>query len=296
MEPGEKIRRNTQNRSYQTGIVLNIAFVIVEFIFGGIADSMALITDAVHNMTDVLSLIISLVAFYLLKKKPTELHTYGFYNTTIMSSLINSIILFISLGAVIWESLIRLTTQAQQGAPVGWLVSVVALSGVIVNGLTAFLMNGSHELNARGNFWHFFGDTLISVAVFAAGLIISVTGWKWLDPVVSIAAAVFILIESWSVLSESFEMSTNAVPRRLKSREVEKYLLGINQVKAINDLHIWPLSTTETALSAHLEIDKSADYFKTLDIITEGLKQKFQIGHVTVQLETCDKKHCEADI
>lgn len=284
------------SRKYQIGITLNIVFIIVEFIFGGVANSIALVTDAVHNMADVLSLVISLIAIYLMNKKPTKRHTYGFYNTTIMSAMINSVILFVSLGIVIWESIVRLSTQPAGFQPVGWLVAVVALSGVVINGLTAVLMNGSKELNDRSNFWHFFGDTLLSVAVFAAGLIISLTDWDWLDPTISIIAALFILFESWSVLKESFEMSTNAVPQRLESADIEGYLLGFAHVVAINDLHIWPLSTTETALSAHIEIDQKADYFKTLDQITNGVEEKFQIGHVTVQLETCDKEHCETKI
>ncbi|MBN7273990.1 cation diffusion facilitator family transporter [Ligilactobacillus pobuzihii] len=294
-EQGTEEKKLTSKR-YQIGIIINIAFIIAEFSFGAIASSIALVTDAVHNMADVLSLVISLTAIYLMKKKPTKRHTYGFYNTTIMSAMINSIILFVSLGIVIWESVVRLTTQTTQSQPVGWLVAVVALSGVLINGLTAVLMNDSKELNDRSNFWHFFGDTLLSVAVFVAGLIISLTNWNWLDPVISIIAASFILVESWNVLKESFEMSTNAVPRRLESGNIERYLLGFSQVEAINDLHIWPLSTTETALSAHIEIAEDVDYFKTLDQITNGIKQKYEIGHVTVQLETCDKKHCEAKI
>ena len=291
-------QHHTKNNSkkYQIGILINLVFIVIEFIFAGIANSMALVTDAVHNLADVLSLVISLIAIYLLQKKPTKRHTYGFYNTTIMSALVNSLILFISLAAVIWESVLRLTTQSNSDHPMGWLVAVVALSGVLINGLTAVLMNGSQELNDRANFWHFFGDTLLSVAVFVAGLVISLTQWGWLDPVISIVAAAFILYESWNVLKESFEMSTNAVPRGLESSAIEKYLLSFKQVKAINDLHIWPLSTTETALTAHLEIDAQADYFETLDQITTGISQEFAIGHVTIQLETCDKQHCEAKI
>lgn len=296
MNETEMGKSKLSNKKYQIGILLNLAFIVVEFVFGGIASSMALITDAVHNLADVLSLVISLIAIYLMKKKPTKRHTYGFYNTTIMSALVNSIILFVSLAAVIWESLIRLTTQSGSNQPVGWLVAVVALSGVVINGLTALLMNGSRELNDRSNFWHFLGDTLLSVAVFVAGLIISFTSWNWLDPVISITAACFILYESWNVLKEAFEMSTNAVPRRFESDEIERYLLAVPEVKAINDLHIWALSTTETALTAHIEIEEQADYFKTQELITKGIEDKFQIGHVTVQLETYDKEHCEVKI
>lgn len=296
MNETEMGKSKLSNKKYKIGILLNLAFIVVEFVFGGIASSMALITDAVHNLADVLSLVISLIAIYLMKKKPTKRHTYGFYNTTIMSALVNSIILFVSLAAVIWESLIRLTTQSGSNQPVGWLVAVVALSGVLINGLTALLMNDSRELNDRSNFWHFLGDTLLSVAVFVAGLIISFTSWNWLDPVISIAAACFILYESWNVLKEAFEMSTNAVPRRFESDEIERYLLAVPEVKAINDLHIWALSTTETALTAHIEIEEQADYFKTQELITKGIEDKFQIGHVTVQLETYDKEHCEVKI
>lgn len=292
----EQHHTKLNNKKYQIGILINLVFIVAEFIFAGIANSMALVTDAVHNLADVLSLVISLIAIYLLKKKPTKRHTYGFYNATIMSALVNSLILFLSLAAVIWESVLRLLTPSASAQPIGWLVAVVALSGVLINGLTALLMNGSQELNDRANFWHFFGDTLLSVAVFVAGIVISLTKWSWLDPVISIVAAAFILYESWNVLKEAFEMSTNAVPRGLESSAIEKYLLSFKQVKAINDLHIWPLSTTETALSAHLEVDEQADYFQTLDQITTGISAEFAIGHVTIQLETCDKEHCEAKI
>ncbi|GBG93731.1 cation transporter [Ligilactobacillus salitolerans] len=284
------------SRRYWVGIILNIIFIVIEFVFGGVANSIALVTDAVHNLADVLSLVLSLFALYLMSKKPTKRHTYGFYNTTIMSALTNSIILFVSLTAVIWESIVRLMHETSGAQPVGWLVALVAFGGVLINGLTSYLMKGSMELNDRSNFWHFFGDTLLSLAVVITGLIISFTGWRWLDPVVSILAAIFILYESWSVLSESLAMATNAVPRGIESSAVEKYLLKIPQVKAINDLHIWPLSTTQTALSAHLEISRDCDYFKTLDAVTNGLEHDFKIEHVTIQLETCDKEHCEADI
>lgn len=295
MEEKRKLNSNLQNRSNVIGTIINTVFIAFEFFCGFLANSMALIADAVHNLGDVLSLVISMLAVFLLTKKPTKRHTYGFYNTTILSASVNSLILAAGLAIVIWESLMRLFTN-DQTETVSWIVAGTAFLGILINGLTAYLMRSNADLNERANFWHFFGDTLVSVSVLVAAIIIYFTGWYWIDPIISILASIFILFESWSVFCESFELVTNAVPRDIEEREVESYLLSLPKVDKINDMHIWPLSTTDTALSAHLEVTDFDDCMNIVDRATNGLRKKFHIDHITIQLDTSKKKHNESQI
>ncbi|MDN6899991.1 cation transporter [Oenococcus sicerae] len=293
----ENIAQDPRNRKkYWLGISINLIFIIFEVACGLFASSLALVTDAVHNLGDVLGLVISLVAVILLKRKPTKHHTYGFYNTTILAAFINSLILVASLTLIIWESILRLLHPESHVN--GGIVAVVALIGVVINGLTAYIFqSGAHgELNERANYWHFVGDALISLCVVIAGVAINFTGWEMIDPLVSILAAVFILRESWNVFISSFDLVTNGVPDGVDEIEVEKYLLSLPEIDKINDMHIWALSTTEIAISAHLQCDQPGDYMKIIDSATEGLRKNFHIDHVTLQLETCNKKHKESTI
>lgn len=296
MDQESFFQRGKSNNKYWFGISINLLFIVFEVICGVFAGSLALVTDAIHNLGDVLGLVIAFVAVILIKRKPTKHHTYGFYNTTILAAFTNSLILVASLAIVIWEAFLRLMNPEDHVD--GWIVVIVALTGVAINGLTAYIFHrgSKRDLNEKANYWHFFADALISLCVVFAGFIINFTNWVILDPLVSIFAAVFILFESWRVLCHAFSLVTNGVPDNISENEVEKYLLSFPEIEKINDVHIWALSTTEVAISAHLQCNRPADYMKILDDATDGLRKKFDIDHVTLQLETSDKKHRESKI
>ncbi|MFT9267405.1 cation diffusion facilitator family transporter [Oenococcus sp.] len=287
---------SSSDHKYWLGISINLIFIIFEILCGAFANSLALVTDAIHNLGDVLGLVIALVAVVLLKRKPTKRHTYGFYNTTILAAFINSLILVASLSIVIWEALLRFIHPENHID--GMLVAIVALIGVFVNGFTAYIFQAgaSKDLNEKANYWHFLADALISLCVVVSGLLIVWTGWRVIDPIVSIVAAIFVLRESWRIFHDSFDLITNGVPEGIEEEEVEKYLLSFPNIEKINDMHIWALSTTEIALSAHLQCEDPQRYVEILDAATDGLRKKFAIDHVTLQLETKQKTHIESDI
>lgn len=275
-------------RAFAIGTVLNLGFVIGEVVFGLRAHSLALIADAGHNLGDVLGLLLAWGATVLAQRRATVRHTYGFRRSTILAALANGIILLIATGGIAWEAIQRLSHPMPVA---GTTVIGVAAGGIVINGLTAFLfMAGrSGDLNIRGAFLHMAADAVVAAGVVIAGTMILYTGWTWLDPVASLGIGVVIIIGTWTLLCDSMNLALDAVPEGIRLIDVETYLTGLPGVAHIHDLHIWGMSTTETALTAHLVIPDgptSADAF--LVQTATQLHDQFGIEHTTVQVETGD--------
>ncbi len=271
-------------RAFAIGIILNIIYVAVELGFGLLINSMALIADAGHNFSDVLGLILAWGAAYLAETAATEKRTYGFGKSTILAALFNAILLMIAVGAITIEAVRKfISPEPIQGN----VMMIVAGIGVVINAATAFLfMKGRKaDLNIKGAFLHMAADAAVSVGVVAAGFIILSTGWLWVDPAISLVIVIVITIGTWGLLKDSFHLSMDAVPKEINLNEVGKYLEQITGVKEVHDLHIWAMSTTEIALTAHLVIpgETKDDHF--LKKICGDLHSKFGIVHSTIQIE-----------
>ncbi len=282
------------NRAFAIGIVLNLGFVGIEVFYGVIAGSLALIADAGHNLTDVLSLIIAWVASYLAKRKPTERLTYGLRRATILSPLFSAILLLMAMGAMAWEAVVRLTEPAEIQ---GGTMIIVAFIGVIINAATAmlFMKDQKRDLNIKGAYIHMLADAAVSIGVVLAGVGIMLTGKAWLDPVISLIIVIIIIHGTWSLLTDSLQLAVDAVPGNINPAEVRKYLLSLPGVTSLHDLHIWGMSTTESALTAHLVVmDKKTDD-EFLHRITRELHQNYGIGHSTIQFENGNcRSQCES--
>jgi len=275
---------NNYNRSFAIGILLNIIFVIIEVGYGLAADSLALIADAGHNLSDVMSLILAWGASYLATKHPTRKRTYGLRKLTIMASLVSAVLLLVALGGIAWESVERLSSPS----PVdGIIIIIVAAVGVVINTATAllFVKGQKHDLNIRAAYLHMAADAAISLGVVVAGFAIMLTGWLWLDPVISLFIVVVILISTWELLKDSIDLSIDAVPQEINVPELQEYLKGLKSVSDIHDLHIWALSTTETALTVHLMSSNDSVDNSFLQEIQEHLHHHFHIAHATIQIE-----------
>jgi cobalt-zinc-cadmium efflux system protein len=272
------------NRIFAIGVALNLVYVIVQVGFGVFAHSLALLADAGHNLGDVLGLAIAWGASYLAKLPATRHRTYGWRRTSIMAALFNAVFLLVAVGAITWEALRRLD---RGGAVDSSTVMWVAAAGVILNGITAWLFMSGREadLNIRGAFLHMSADAAISAGVVLAGLAIRFTGWMWLDPVTSIAINVIIVIGTWSLLRESFNLVTDAVPEKVDCKAVGEYLAQLPAVTAVHDLHIWAMSTTEIALTAHLVMPAGAAGDLFLRDVCDKLHHDFGIEHSTIQIE-----------
>jgi len=264
--------------------------VIGQVVFGLLAGSLALIADAGHNLGDVLGLVLAWVAAILGRRPPTARRTYGFGRSSILAALTNAVVLLIGVGAIVLEAIRRFfNPEPVAGLTVMW----VALAAILVNGFTAYLFMRGREsdVNIRGAFLHMASDALVSFAVVVAAPLIHFTGWTWLDPAISLVIAAVITIGTWNLLRESFDLAMDTVPEGVDRSAVEAYLAALPGVSGVHDLHIWGLSTTETALTAHLvrpgaDID---DHF--LHEVCETLRHRFRIGHATVQVETGDPAH-----
>lgn len=272
------------NAAFIIGIFLNSIYVIVEAIFGFIYNSIGLLSDAGHNLSDVASLIIAMVAFRLMTRKPDSHHTYGYKKFTIQASLINALLLYAAVGAILVESIGKLVHPAEvDGGAIAWVAAI----GVIVNGVTAwlFIKDQSRDMNIKGAFLHMAADTLVSVGVAVSGIVIHFTGWYLLDPIVGIVIAMIIAWSTKGLLVESIRMSIDAVPRSIDMEGLEKALTAVDGVKSIHHLHVWALSTTENALTVHAVI---ADASMLNDVIDSVRKQakRFGISHATVECET----------
>ncbi len=270
-------------RAFAIGVALNLAFVGIEVAFGVISGSMALVADAGHNLSDVLGLLLSWGAMRLAKRQPTERRTYGLRGSTILASLVNAVLLLVVTGGIAWESVRRLTATPEVDHRI---MIGVALAGVVVNGASALLlMRGQEDLNVKSAFLHLVSDALLSLGVAVAGVVMLFTHWAWLDPVVSIALALVILVTTWGLLRRSLDLALHAVPEGIEPRAVRAYLTSLDRVEGVHDLHIWAMSTTETALTAHLVMSGDADSSAVLRVASRELRVRFRIHHATLQVE-----------
>ncbi len=279
------------SRSFAIGVALNIIFVIIEASYGIIADSLALIADAGHNLSDVVSLLLAWGASHLASKNPTEKRTYGFRRVTILASLTSAILLLVALGSIAWEAFGRLSHPQ----PVeGLTIIIVAGIGVVINSATAmlFISGQKHDLNIKGAYLHMAADAGVSLGVVVAGIAILLTGWLWLDPVISLLIVIVILVGTWNLLQDSIDLSIDAIPKGIDLAEIKNYLTRIDNVSKIHDLHIWALSTTETALTVHLVTTKDSVDNLFLKEVQEHLHDNFGINHATIQVETEEEENC----
>jgi cobalt-zinc-cadmium efflux system protein len=282
-------------RAFGIGIALNTAFVIIEGVFGFLSGSLALIADAGHNLSDVLGLLLAWGAERLGRRAPTERRTYGWGKSSVLAALTNAVILLIAVGAIGLEAIRRLIDPPQVA---GITVIVVAAIGLAINTFTALLfVRGRHQdLNIRGAFLHMAADAGVSAGVVVAGLFIYFTGALWLDPIVSLIVAGAILASTWQLLRDSFNLALDAVPAGYEPTAIRQYLESLEGVTAVHDLHIWGLSTTETALTAHLVKPDPARDDAILAEASQGLHDRFGIEHVTLQYErTPAREECPTE-
>jgi cobalt-zinc-cadmium efflux system protein len=275
----------TYNRAFLIGTSLNIGFVLVEAWFGAIAHSLALLADAGHNLSDVLGLLLAWAASYLVQRPPNRKYTYGLRRTSILSALLNAILLLLAMGGIAWEAIRRLSDPSPiAGVTVIWVAGI----GVVINTITALLFMSGRErdLNIRGAFLHMAADALVSVGVVLAGIAILLTGWLWFDPVISLIIVVVIVFGTWNLFREALELILDGVPKQIEPIAVRTFLDELPGVTRVHDLHIWAMSTTETALTAHLVIPEGCVSDRFLADTSEALHTHFGIDHSTLQIET----------
>lgn len=281
-------------RAFAIGTALNIGFVVVEAVYGILAGSMALLADAGHNLSDVLGLVIAWGAASMAKRSPTARYTYGLRSSSILAAFLNALLLLVAITVIAVEAIRRFS----EPAPVaGTTVMVVAAIGIVVNGVTAWLFASGRkgDLNVRGAFLHMAADAAVSAGVVVAGFIISRTGWSWLDPVTSLVIVAVIAVGTWGLLRDSVNRSLQATPPGLDRDEVADFLRQRPGVTAIHDLHVWPLSTTETALTVHLLIPGGYPGDPYTAELASSLHDRFGIDHATVQIETDPGTPCRLE-
>ncbi len=274
-------------RAFAIGVALNLAFVGVEAGFGLWSDSLSLLADAGHNFSDVLGLLAAWWAVNLARRLPSLRFTYGLRASTIVAAFANAMLLVVAVGGISWEALRRLVDPV----PVGELTMIsVALVGVVINVITAIMLSRGRQddMNMRGAYLHMVADAAVSVGVVVAGIGIILTGWLWLDPAVSLVIAVVILAGTLGLFRESLRLSLHAVPVGIDAAEVMAYLQQLPGVRDVHDLHVWGMSTTETALTAHLVMDGGHPGDEFLRRVAGELEVRFRIGHPTLQIEVAD--------
>ena len=280
---------------YLIGIGLNLAFIVGEMIFAKLAGSTALFADALHSVSDVASLILSWLAVLVFGLKATRRRTYGFHNTTILASAVNAILLLIAVGIIWFEAIVKLINVKSHVD--GDIIIWVALVGIVINFLSAYFFAKSgqqeHDLNAKEAYIHLLADAGVSVGVVVSGVLIAFTGWNWIDPIVSVIIGIVIVVSSWDVFKQSLNLLLNGVPAGIDEAGIETYLANHPAVKSVHDLHIWGISTTEAALTAHLGVQESFND-ADLDEITETLKHEFGIAHTTIQTELHTEVNCNS--
>lgn len=274
-------------RAFAIGIVLNSAFVLIEATYGILSGSMALVADAGHNLSDVLSLAIAWGASVLTARPPSARFTYGFKSSSILAALINAALLLLALGAILVETIRRLVEPAPV---VAGQVIVIAAIGIVINTVTAllFMRGRAHDLNIRGAYLHMAADAAVSAGVVVAGVLMALTGAWWIDPVTSLIIVGVIAIGTWGLLKDALKLGLHGVPASVDAHRVEHYLASLPGVSAVHDLHIWPMSTTETAMTAHLVIPAGHPGDGFLNALAHTLAHDFSICHPTVQIETND--------
>ncbi|MDD3211490.1 cation diffusion facilitator family transporter [Bacteroides graminisolvens] len=282
------------NKSFLIGIGLNIAFVIAEFSIGIYYNSLGLISDAGHNLSDVASLILAMLAFRLAQIAPNGKYTYGYKKSTVLVSLLNAIILLIAVGVILGESLGKLfNPQAVEGVAIAWTAGV----GVFINGITAwlFMKDKDKDLNVKGAYMHMAADALVSVGVVFSGILISYTGWSIIDPLIGVVIACIIIYSTWSLLHDSIRLSLDGVPVGTDGEKIREQIMEVADVVECHHLHIWAISTTETALTAHIVIEN----FSVLEVVKKEVKTillNSGIRHVTLEFEdvenSCSEYKC----
>ena len=276
--------------AFALGLALNLGFVAAETVCGVIGNSVALLADAGHNLGDVLGLAIAWTASVLARRRPSHRFTYGLRSSSILAALFNAIVLLIAVGGITVEALNRLAAPEPVASR---LVMAVAAIGIVINGATALLfLRGRHgDLNVRAAFVHMAADAGVSLAVVLTGAAILLTGWLWLDPAASLAVALAIVIGTWRLLRDAVNLALHGVPAGIDAAEVRAHLIELAGVTAVHDLHIWPMSTTETALTCHLVMPSGHPGDEMLAELAHELQQRFAIDHATIQVETGDPAH-----
>lgn len=273
------------SRAFIIGILLNFGFVILETVFGLLAHSMALVADAGHNLSDVLALLLAWGATVLARKSPTEYRTFGWRSSTIFAAMVNAVLLLVTVGAIAWEAILHLFHPAPvAGETVIWVAAI----GIGINMATAllFLAGRKRDLNIRSAYLHMVADAAISAGVVIAGFLILETGWVWVDPLASLMIAIIIIAGTWGLLRESLDLALQAVPPGIDMGKVREYLAGLPHVLKVNDLHVWGMSTTDVALTAHLVRDVNLSDDALLERAAHDLHEHFGIGHTTLQFGT----------
>ena len=279
----------SMGRAFFIGIVLNTAFILLEIFYGLKIDSLALLADAGHNVSDVLGLLMAWGALWLSRFPGNERFTYGLQSGTMLAALANALLLLVAVGIIIWEAIRRFAEP--EPILTGTMMAVAGL-GILVNGFTALLfMKGQHDLNVRGAFLHMAADAGISLGVVISALVIALTGWLWLDSAVSIVIALVIVVGTWGLLRDALRLVLHAVPEQIRLSEVRDYLQSIEGVERVHDLHVWAMSTTQVALSVHLYLPQTAPPKGLLHHISHELEERFGIHHATIQLE-CGEADC----
>ena len=273
----------TTGRNFILGIVLNLAFVLVEAGAGLWLGSLALLSDAGHNLSDVFSLLLALLAFRMMRIQPSQKYTYGYKRMTILVSLVNALLLFVAVAAILWSSVEKILHPSPvQGDVVAWVAGI----GILVNAFTAYLFfkGKDHDLNVKGAYLHMAADTLVSVGVLVAGVVIQLTGWYIVDPLIGIVVGVVILFSSWGLLRDSMTLTLDGVPRGIDPKKVKQTMLDQKGVIGVHHLHIWALSTTENALTAHVVVDDLAEEKEIKHAVKDALTG-VGIQHATLELE-----------
>jgi cobalt-zinc-cadmium efflux system protein len=289
MQDNEKYSRQW-GKAFALGIGLNVAFLAIEIVFGLLANSSALLADAGHNASDVLSLVFAWAAMFAASKKPFGRYTYGLRRTTILASILNAILILVAIGFILWDAIGKI----RHPEPVaGMTIVFVAGIGVVINTLTAllFIKGRKADLNIKGAFLHMASDAAVSLGVVIAGLIIYFTAAYWVDPVVSFVISAVILYGTWGLLKDSIDLALDAVPRNVNMIAIREYLEGLPGVEEIHDLHVWGLSTTEIALTVHLVCSGEIGDQPVLSIRNE-LRGRYGIGHATIQVERKGDQNC----
>jgi cobalt-zinc-cadmium efflux system protein len=272
---------------------LNLIFVVIEGGFGFLSNSVALVADAGHNLSDVLGLVCAWTAMFLGRRPPGGKFTYGLGRSSVLAALANAVLLLLACGAIAWEAVSRISSPP---AVTGSIVMGVAASGIVINGLSALLLHaGSHgDLNRRSAYIHMLGDAAVSAGVLLSGAVIMFTGWSRLDPIVSLLIVAAILASTWGLLRDSLHLSLDGVPSSVNSSAVMSFLADQRGVTDVHDLHIWALSTTSVALTAHLVVPNPDAEDSLLGLLTSDLKRRFKIQHATLQIERDRCEHgCE---
>jgi cobalt-zinc-cadmium efflux system protein len=284
-DPGHHGHSADTGRAFAIGIALNVIFVLAEWAFGVLANSLALIADATHNFSDVLGLVLAWGASALARRPPSPRFTYGLRGSTVLAALANAMLLLVATGGIAWEAILRFKNP---GAVNEAIMIWVAVLGVLINAGTALLFKSGRktDLNVRGAYLHMAADAGVSLGVVAAGIGMLFTGWTWLDPVASLLIVAIIFISTWRLLRDSVKLALHAAPESVDPLEVRRWLAGLPGVAEVHDLHIWGMSTSETALTVHLVMPgghPGDDFFAA---VIRRIEDRFHIGHATIQIET----------